>query len=256
MGSFVEKWNGGDRSLPVATKYFAFNKNSKGEFEGFFNGLSETQKLDSMVFEMLHNVRPKLDSDVFKFMVKHREDYQKVAYNYMIARTIDNRIDWDMQESFGTDQFDKVVEKYKKMDFKKLDIFAKRAEWTYFLKKGDFVAFRKSAKEFITEFSKKNSYVYNELIFKIHDMGEKAYSTFRNSEMLIDWGKKAKESMKDSTQFSFAQFYAYIIVGDIDRVKEIANDYLISIEGKNDYTSTSDREYIESILNDINLGSN
>lgn len=256
MGSFVEKWNGGDRSLPVATKYFSFDKNSKGEFEDFFNGLSETQKLDSMVFEMLHNVRPKLDSDVFKFRVKHREDYQKVAYNYMIARTIDNRIDWDMQESFGTDQFDKVVEKYKKMDFKKLDIFAKRAEWTYFLKKGDFVAFRKSAKEFITEFSKKNSYVYNELIFKIHDMGEKAYSTFRNSEMLIDWGKKAKESMKDSTQFSFAQFYAYIIVGDIDRVKEIANDYLISIEGKNDYTSTSDREYIESILNDINLGSN
>ncbi|WP_321296946.1 thioredoxin fold domain-containing protein [Marinifilum fragile] len=251
VGSCISKWNKGDRSLPVAARYFLFDKNSKGEFDNYFKGLTEEQKLDSLTFEIISNVRLDIDGDVFAFVVHHRKDYQKVAYGFQIDRAIDSRIEWELQQNYGTDKFEQVCEKYKRIGFEELGLFMKRAEWKSYLEKSDFVSFEKSAKEYVQEFLKTHKYVCSELVWALHGVGKEEFSKFTNPALVVEWANQVKKSMDEPGRFCYAELFAQIIAGDNEKAKEIGNDYLKSIEGKTDYLSTSDRDYIESILDEI-----
>ncbi|PKQ63261.1 hypothetical protein BZG01_16190 [Labilibaculum manganireducens] len=251
VGSSITKWNNGDHSLSVAMNYFAFDKNSKGEFEEYFKGLSEKQKLDSLTFEMISDVRLDTDGDVFAFVVRHRKDYQKVAYDFKIGRAIDQEIDYELQSNFGTEKYKEIVLKYKQIGFDELGLFMKRAEWKYYLNKSDFLSFEKSAVEYLQEFSKPNNYLRNELVWELYGVGKEKFSKFNNPDLVLDWANEFKKKMIEPDQFCYPEFYAYVIAGDINRAKKIGNDYLKSTEGKSDYSSVSTREYVQYLLSEI-----
>lgn len=252
LGSAIAKWHNGDRSLPVAIKYFAFDKNSKGEFDAYFKGLTEEQKLDSLTFKALAVVKLDLDGEVFKYLVQHRKDYFKVAYPFEVMRAVDNKIDYELQKEYGSSNYNKVIEKYKQIGFEELDMFATRAAWMNGIKNADFVAFEKAAKEYIQKFSSKNPGVYNELILRLFmAKGNLDYSTFKNRKVVLEWTKELKKNWPVERGVCYPEICAYFIAGDIEEAKKIGNKCLKEIEGKTDSRTNMEREYIESILKSL-----
>ncbi|WP_321281076.1 thioredoxin family protein [Marinifilum fragile] len=244
VGSVIEKWHNGDRSLPVALKYFAFDKNSKGEFDSYFNGLTEEQKLDSLTFKTLAVVKLDLDGEVFKYLVQHRKDYQKVAWPFEIARAIDNKIDYELQKDFGTANYQKVYKKYQDMGFADLDQFSTRAEWMHAIHGADLIAFENAAKKYIQKFSTNNPGVYGELIWRLWMAKDNLdFSTFKERKILLEWVGEFKKAWPENGGVCFPEIFAHFMAGNIEGAKKIGNDYL-----KLTKDGSQDRDFLQGIL--------
>jgi len=252
VGTLIEKWESGDRSKQVALKYFSYDKNSKGEFDAYFNGLSENEKLDSSTFIMISNLRLDLESDLFKFVVSHRKDYQKVAYPFKILRTIDSKIENELLKNFDTDKYNSTLQKYEDLGFTDLDLFAKRTEWKYCLKNDNYVLFEKSANEYISTYHIKRPYVYSELINALfQQMRSEKFSEFKNCKIALVWADNIKKNSKDASRDYIVMVKALAVAGEKIKANAIGAEYLKILSVKNDRGSSFEHEYLTSILKQI-----
>jgi thioredoxin-related protein len=247
VGGAISKWNKGDRSFEVAKKYFAFDRNSKGEFNDFFNNLTEEQKLDSLTFSILTEVRLDTNSEVFKYVVKHRKDYQKIAYSFEISRTIDEKVEWDFETNYGTDKFETTINKYKKLGLEEAELYAKRVEYRSFLKESDFAGFEKSSNEFIEKFSDNYPDIYGTLIFDLYETDRTNFSVYSNPGRILEWIKVVKKQKKGA---SFEELLAYAIVGDKEKAKSVGKEIIDSLKGQAGAEPYVD--YVEMVLGTIN----
>ncbi len=252
VGSALDKWHNGDHSLPVALKYFAFDKNSNGEFDDYFMGLTEQVKLDSLTFKTLAVVKVDLNGEVFKYMVQHRADYMKVAYPFEVMRAIDNKIDYELQSTFGSAEFEKIMDKYRAIGFNELDQFAKRAEWMHAINNADLPAFEQSASEYVTQFSNTTGAVYSELLWRLYMAKDNLdFSTFKNRNIVLEWSKELKKEWPSESRICYPELFAHIIAGDADGAKKIGEEYLKSLDDKTNKVAAQDKEYLKSILDSI-----
>ncbi len=236
IGSAVTKWNKGDRSLHNAINYFKINKNSKYEFEEFFNNLSEKEKLDNSVFKLLIKLRNKLktDGEAFKFIVKNREKYITSTNSYELKMVIDRPILNELIENQGTNDLESTIKKYKDLEYSQLDYFVKKAELKYYIKKSDFAAFRKSAIEAIAQFSTEKPQIYGEVLSELYSSDRTNFSEFKNPEIILDWAKFKDPSLEGKTTFDLLKFFAYVILDEKEKAIKLGDDYLKDNKGKRD----------------------
>lgn len=169
LGTIFKSWENGDRSLKVAKGYFAFDRNSKGEFDTYFDSLPEDQKISKPILELVAYVDLNLTGPTLEYLVKHISDYCKITESWNVNRAIEQRIQRNIIYSYGREGFDDLVSVYKKWEFPNLDLIIKEAKWKYFLKNKKYSEFYNSVKEYVEFCSKIQVSPYFGLITAMFD---------------------------------------------------------------------------------------
>lgn len=252
IGGIIEKWNNGDRTLPVVKKYFSFDRNATGEFDTYFNSLSEEQKLDKNLFILLSDIRIDLDGEVFDFVVKHRADYLKLVDSWSVNRVIDNRIEEQIVGCYKTPKFNSLLEKYRKLNIENVDVYVKKAEWKHHMKNKEFEQFEKSAKEYINTYKSQRPYVYFELINALfYDMPHEDWIDFKNRKVAIDWALLAVKNSKNKIGEGSTLVQAYLVAGKKEKAKQVGEKYLKELEADKSETASFYIEYMTDLLKSI-----
>ncbi|MRT94724.1 thioredoxin fold domain-containing protein [Ancylomarina sp. 16SWW S1-10-2] len=248
VGTCIEKWNNGDRSFNVGIKYFAFNRNSKGEFEDYFEGLSQEEKLDESFLTILTVINWKKDGKVFDFLVKHRDHYKKICSSDLVENTIDYNIKSELKEKYSTDAFDEVVNKYRSLGLKEIDFLVKQIEYRDFLDKKDFTSFLNSAKEFINLYALKNPTLYEDLVFDLYGVDRGSFPKNANFNIAIKWANDFKEISSNEADFGLIKFVAYVVAEKPIEAKKIGDEYLATYLNSSSSKIKRDRGFVEFIL--------
>lgn len=251
IGGIIEKWNNGDRTLPVASKYFAFDRNVNGEFDTYFNGLSEEQKLSKDVFNMIGEIRLNIDSKLFEYLVKHRADYQKLVEPWDIRRVIDNNIEEHIISNYKSDNYNTLLEKYRNLNIEQVDLYAKKAEWKHYIKNRELEQFEKSTKEYINAYKNQRPNVYFELINSLYELPKEDLNNFKNREIAIDWALLAVKNSNYKIGNGIILVQAYIVAGNIEKAKQVSEKYLKELEADKSEQANYFKEYILEILKEI-----
>jgi thioredoxin-related protein len=252
MGNIIEKWHNGDRSSNVILKYFAFDRNANGEFDTYFNTLSEEQKLNKDLFILLSDIQLDLNGEVFEFIVKHRADYLKIVNFWNVNRVIDNRIEEQIVENYRSANYDALLEKYRKLGIEQTALYAKKAEWMYYLKNKEFEQFEKSAKEYISDYYSQRNHVYFELITSLFkELPKEDLLAFTNRKIVIDWALTSVKNSKKKIGNGSLLVQAYIVAGEYEKAKQVGEEYLKKLETEKSKISGFYIKYITNMLKEI-----
>lgn len=255
VGTAISKWNKGDRSFSTVEKYFSYNGNYKGEFDKYFRNLKMKEKISDKIFEFIAKMNISVEGQTFDFLLKHRKEYKKIVPEWRLYQVVDSRVASHIERSYNTNKYKALIRKYKNYGIKKIDNYAKKAEWMYALKTSKVKDFFNLGEKYINSFNDKKSFAYYELITGIfYTINPKEYNRYRN--IALQWTNEYINLLKDGYNSYTTFVMGYIISGDILKAKEIYYNFIKkikSLSSKEKTYANHSKEYIERIFKDFKI---
>ena len=260
LSEVIKKWENGDRSFEVGKKFFANDANRSGEFDAFFMSLSDEQKMDEDLFDIIaFGFRLSTKGEAFQYMCKHREAFGEKIGKDFCNRILQGKIEQALNYSDGKEQYTEAVERFRSYDQPFMEMIEAKVQCFESLNNKAYDKFKVEADHVITSYGKDYPYLFVDFVFDIKSIEDKEIlSSINGKELILKCAKKYDELTPDVYESNRIYVYAYRFLGNKEKALEaaqIAIDDLQNNPKHKEYRESEIgllNEQIESIKNELN----
>lgn len=170
MGTLIEKWANGDRSLATGLKYFEVFSDNVEEFDKFFLGLSDSEKCDSnLQITMQWKMRLPAKSTTPEYIASHwNKLYSNLPNASMWKSFLMNQLDDRLKVAENEEAYNAVCSRWRSYELPFTELSINTFICVRYFQEKDYALGYRKTEEMMKQYSDKNLFFIVRVFSELH----------------------------------------------------------------------------------------